>query len=562
VAVCRGEPRLVCVLAKAHVPPPHFAETFFLVPPPEASVSDADVRSAAHAAVRAAGMANGMAELEFCVSAGRITFFELNPRLIGDPGPALIERVYGIRVPELVAALATGDRTAAWRILDGMARDPLAYAALVDVRTGTELSGRIFRGLQSRQTPLPAIEAEPALANGQPIKVSSLRGPVRLSTVRIHAASAGQRAVWLRDWLSPDCIRVDRADSGGREWPGLADHWSLSQPWLTLSQGLPGLRRQATVTLYDHEGLLAGLPCWICDRPPSTYDPGLECGLRTTPTRPLMLVGSLTGYTSRLLLRPGLSAGARRSAVAGLVKRVRELAGREGVSEVWLMHADDAAVACLPGFARLRLPPVATIPLGRRGPEAWLQALPRRRRAELTKELQRWAAADCRQEQLAEIVGEAAPLLAAHNRRYGSTSTEAAMRRFLGLHADALGDAALAFTYRDEGVLTAFAFAVEWQDQLVVRVYGEVGGCRRSDALYFYLTTHLPLRLAALRAIPAVQLGPGTYAAKTLHGAVLEARWAVPLVTQFNMGPDNIAINRAHIARQLEDVPRTSRSTE
>jgi hypothetical protein len=105
--------------------------------------------------------------------------------------------------------------------------------------------------------------------------------------------------------------------------------------------------------------------------------------------------------------------------------------------------------------------------------------------------------------------------------------------------------------------MIAFSHAFEWGDRLVVRVYGELGGIARDDGLYFYLVVHQPLRFAAMRALPAVLLGPCTYRAKELHGATPLFRWAVPLATRHALHHAQRERNRSYIQGQLNDASWT-----
>ncbi len=553
VAVSRGEPRLVCVYAKAHVPPPHFAETSFLVPPPrDAPVWDTDIRAAAYDAAVAAGLQNSTAQLEFCLSDGKIKFFELNPRLMGDPGPALIERVHRVPMVELAAAIATGDRTAAWRLLDSAALEPQEAAAFVYVRAGFDRAGQTYRGLDAGRVPLSAVDVEPVLTNGDVIAVSELRGPARVATVRLAAPDDERRSAWVDHWTTPGSVRTERPGPETGPWDGQAGHWSLGQPWLRLSEQLPGLRGQVMVTVEDEAGLAVGAPCWVCDRPPSKYDPGPATGLGEGGG-PAILIGSRTGYSSRVFVRPGLAGAARAAAVEEFIHRVRGLADRESVDEAWVMHADPVTAGNLTGLPALQLPPVAEIPLGLRGHEEWLSSLPKRRRQGLRKEYTRWADQG-EVVPLADVVEEAGPLLAAHNRRFGSDTADVAMQRFLRLHAETLGESARAFVLRGPDGLVAFAFAVEWGDRLVMRTYGGLGGRRADDGLYFYLAYHLPVRFAALRGISSIELGPGAYATKLLHGASLEPRWALPLVTRQSIDGGAEERNRRFVDAELAGI--------
>ena len=591
VAVAGGRPRLLAVFAKSHVGPPYFAETWFLLPPPPgAPVWKVDVEGLATAAARAAGMANGIAHLEFCITGGKVVFFELNPRLIGEPAPALMEEVHGIPVPDLLADLAQGNGQGAWARLDALPAPRPGQAAFISVRAGSDLSGRVYRGLDFGGIPLHAIEVDQVLANGKTIRVSELRGPARVADVRLRRSPPDQCARWLRHWQEADRIRVSEADQppspspgGGRRPAGgltvrlvegaeplltpagrrlaAAAGLTSSPAWVRVSLAMPETRRLITVTVEDGQGLLALLPCWVCDPVPSTHDPAQAAGIAAGATpAPVLLAGSRAGYTSQLLLRPGLAPEARRAAAAAAADGARAAADRAGLSEAWLMYGDAPAVRDLTGAAAgpaLHLPPETAIPLGARSHEAWVASLPRRRRQELTKEARCWDGSGARVEAvpLMSVADEAGPLLAALNRRFGGTVSDSAMRRYLRLHAEAFGEAAVAFTCRVRGRLQAFSAAIEWRDELAVRVYGEERGGGRSDGLYFYLTVHTPVRFAALRALRAVSLGPGTYQAKHLHGAEPQARWAVPLATGHQLGPAALAANRAHVERELEGVP-------
>jgi hypothetical protein len=558
VAVAGGRPQLVAVFAKAHVPPPYFAETSFSLPPSvPPPVPEPVLVAALERAVGALRLRNTVAHLEFCVSGGEVVCFELNPRLLGDPGPALLTEVLGLPVAALLIDLARGaDRVALGRA--AAARRTGRWGGFVDVRIDGAAGPGSYRGLDPGGERLAAAEVHPVLARGQAVRVSALRGPARVATVRVTAGDQDERDRLLRHWTRPERVRplgplpaagptgaagavrvavhdVREVLAGRRRdllagWHALAaaGTYTCSPAWAEVSAALPGTQRARLVVAEDDLGPLAAVPCWTCRPAPSGYAPGTLLDAEPDAAG-VLLVGSRAGYHSQLPMRPGLPPDRRQATVAAVVAAACEDAAAD---EVWVMYADDeTATACVGTAPPLPLPADAVLDTSGLGHADWLALLPGDRRRKLQREVERWDRSGAHFDvvPLVEVADEAGPLLAAHNRRFGSTAADGAMCRYLMLHATAFGADAVAFTCRDAAGLLAFSFGVQWQDQLVMRAGGERDGADRRNELHFALAVHQPLRYAALAGHRRVHLGPTGDEAKLRRGAVPQPRWAVPL---------------------------------
>lgn len=563
VLVVDGRPHLLAVFSKCHVAPPYFAETTFSLPPSEDLPLPYDlIRTAVERAVTAVGLRNTMAHLEFCVAEGKVVFFELNPRLIGDPAPALLEGAVGVPLAPLLMDLARGVHGVA----PGGAADPCAtdsWSGFVDVRLDSTSNGMTYQGLDPGGVPLSTIEVHPVITRGQVVQVSPLRGPARVATVQVTASSSGERDRLLRHWASPERVRplgspstpapcrisgvlrttvwdiskVTLRDQQGlvRAWHTLTEtsSYTCSPAWAQVSAALPGTEGARLIVIEDDLGLLSAVPCWTCRPAPSGYRPWELVGAEPESDA-ILLVGSRAGYCSQFPLRGGLSDGQQRAIIEALAEAARAVADETGLQEIWAMHADDeTAKLCtaVSSGSPLQLSPDAMLPLNEMGHATWIGVQSRSRRRRLEQEAARWdrSGAHFAVVPLAEVVVEAGPLLAAHNRRFGSNATDEAMRRYLELQATAFGEDAVAFTCRDPDKLLAFSYGLQWHDQLIMRATGERGGLARRDGLYFYLSLHQPVRHAALAGYRQIHLGPTAYDAKIRRGAVLQKRWAVRL---------------------------------
>lgn len=251
---------------------------------------------------------------------------------------------------------------------------------------------------------------------------------------------------------------------------------------------------------------------------------------------PVLLVGGCSGYHSEMLLSAALDRTARLAAAKALLAECRAIAAAEGAGSLAFMYAPKPACEemseALGVPARLILTSAdAVIPLGTGVNDfnSYLARFPSARRSKLRKETEAFTAAGGRvaEYRLNKVLDQVAPLLAAHQRKYGDSVTDEEMTRYLALQDKYLGSASVVFVdERQGGRIHGFALCYSHDDALYCR---SVGLAPRGAApfAYFNLAIYAPVRHAAAHGLAAVALGLGSYQGKILRGAQLTPLWSV-----------------------------------
>jgi uncharacterized protein len=358
----------------------------------------------------------------------------------------------------------------------------------------------------------------------------------------VTAAEPGALAVSISQVTTLDAIPA-------REWDFLAGSARLyqSRNWLRWAEEYYQAPTRY-VLARDAAGDLIGavvtyLTQDIPDRPLTWYDPVqmflapyCDTSCAGQDWHPVLLVGGCSGYHSEMLLSLALD-GAGRLAVAGsLLAECRAIAAGNGAGSLAFMYAPkrtcEEMSKALGVPAQLILTSADTvIPLsvGADGFNSYLARFPSARRSKLRKEVELFAAAGGRVEEyrLSEVLDQLAPLLGAHQRKYGSPVTDEEMVRYLTLQEKYLGSISVVFVdERQDGKIYGFALCYSHDDTLYCRATGFDPNCAAPFA-YFNLTIYAPVRHAAAHGLTAVALGLGSYQGKRLRGAQLTPLWSV-----------------------------------
>jgi hypothetical protein len=204
-AVADGKARVLDVFEKYHTEPPFFDESLFLLPAPDLDQSRLPrIQEAVAAAVRALGFHSGLCHAEFCFKDDEIVFYELNPRLIGEPGGRILSGVCGLDLPALLADLACG-----MTFLPEVLRQ--GYGGFVDIRAGRELEGFAFSGIDHLDAPRGSYNLDLARPVGAVIAMPGVRGRQVLARVSFLCQSVEEQMENAEYWQSPERILSSRA---------------------------------------------------------------------------------------------------------------------------------------------------------------------------------------------------------------------------------------------------------------------------------------------------------------------------------------------------------------
>lgn len=328
------------------------------------------------------------------------------------------------------------------------------------------------------------------------------------------------------------------------DWNRLAHGRSLYQsyPWLSWAESNCGATVRY-VTARDRDGrLLGALPAYLLTTAATTwnawYDPlSVFVGEPDIERRegwfPLLLLGSLSGYHSDVLLDTTLGDDARRDVTGVLAQEARVLAGELGARSTAIMYATKtAAEALMQGWPTVTGPlPVSAntrIPATWPDLDAYVASFPGRRRYNVRRELRALSSAGHRiaETTLSQGLDVMGPLLGNVHRKHGAADTDEVTTAYLRSQADHLDDASLVFLELADDRPVGFSLSYVWGDELNVRIVG-FDYQRSAPFAYFALAYYLPLQHAMSHRLAGVNLGPGTYQAKAGRGAALEPTFAV-----------------------------------
>ncbi|NEY30957.1 GNAT family N-acetyltransferase [Streptomyces sp. PRKS01-65] len=333
------------------------------------------------------------------------------------------------------------------------------------------------------------------------------------------------------------------AEAGPHAWGRLAAGAGLYQSyeWLHWTETFTTAAVRY-VLAYDDAGELVGAtPTYLLTRPPDRfttwYDPIRLFLAPHGPTAgadarwyPLLLVGSVSGYHSEFLVRPG---GDRRAVTEALVRGSLAVAAEAGARSVAMLYAPSAtARESGPAFGGVTVPTsaeaVITLPAGGGAFDDYLARFPSARRSKLRKEAVAFAraAGEVARYSLGEVAHRVGPLLGRLQRRYGDPVRDAEMTAYLAGQAEFLDERSLVFAAESGGRLTGFTLCYVHDDTLYVRA----AGFDEEAALpfgYFNLSVYAPVRHALAHGLTEVDLGTGAYQGKTLRGAEIRPLWSL-----------------------------------
>ena len=342
------------------------------------------------------------------------------------------------------------------------------------------------------------------------------------------------------------CVELELASIEAAEWAALEGgrNLYLSYPWLCWAESSCGAA-PAYVLARDAGGRLVGaVPTYLVTGVDTSwnswYDPltvlvgdRVQAAARRPAWFPLLALGSLSGYRGEILLEPSLTQLDRRDVIGALMRRCGALAGALGAKALAMMYVSQpVAIAAAQGLAGSSKPILtsAGASIDARWPDldAFLNAAPRRRRNNMQREMEvfRTSASRVVESRLADCLEAVGPLLGNVHRRHGAEDSDRDTTDYLRSQAAHLNDVSRVFLEVLDGQPVGFSLCYEWGRRLYVRVVG-FDYERSARFAYFNLAYYLPLAHAIRRGLTCIDVGPGTYEAKTGRGAVLDPTWAL-----------------------------------
>lgn len=360
----------------------------------------------------------------------------------------------------------------------------------------------------------------------------------------------------LTTWSVPDyvgpLVHTSRVTSlaavSAAEWDSLAEHAELYQSyaylrWAEESFGLP----TTYVLARDGNWALVGAVATylmrdVPERMITWYDPVrmfLTPYVDTTGAAeqwyPVLLVGGCSGYHSEMLFSASLDEAARQEVARALLAECRALAEAEQARSIAYMYAPKKACEdfceALDAPAHLIVTSaeaVIDLDTGGQGFEDYLARFPSARRSKLRKEVQAFAGGGGRVSEcsLRDVLDEVAPLLAAHQRKYGDTVTDEQIWRILALQEKYLGAKSKVFVDQRQGGIHGFTLCYSHGKTIYSRAAG-FAPQHCAPYSYFNLAIYAPVQYALAHELTACALGLGSYQGKVLRGAELRALWSV-----------------------------------
>lgn len=252
--------------------------------------------------------------------------------------------------------------------------------------------------------------------------------------------------------------------------------------------------------------------------------------------RPQVLIGNRHGYDNALLTHPGLRLQDRQAVLAQLVSAALDLVRQDGVSTAWWPYLDHASMRALRPLLGDAVPVAmkneCSLRLQGTGFSDYLGQLSSGRRAAIRAERSKFAAAGygVSGRRLSASVDDVARLGVETVRKYGGALDVETARRMTAAQAEVLDDASVVWTCTLADRPVGVALHMDHSDTSYLRMagfdYAKMGGA----AEYFELAFYRPIERAYSLGMTNVSLGVSSYRAKTLRGALLRTRWALPLL--------------------------------
>ncbi|MFD1373410.1 GNAT family N-acetyltransferase [Actinoplanes sichuanensis] len=282
---------------------------------------------------------------------------------------------------------------------------------------------------------------------------------------------------------------------------------------------------------------IAALPTYFfADEVPRYYDPHwLLRDQWQGKRRPVLLGGCREGYLTDILANDATPDDERSAAVSAIVEEIRRR--RAEVDAV-------AAILYLPDTAMERLgsalkptdrrfvvdaEAIVTVPDG--GLRSHVDSLPRKRRASVRHDMERFARSGCRLEvaTLTDCYQKIGRLSAALLDRYGRVVDPVEeVERFRRQAENTVGMNRVFCAYLGDEMV-GFAHFVRSRDVLYARSVGFDYTVAREAALYFNLTYYAAIDFAAENGVRSINYGCDSFQTKVFKGAKLHPLWAVVL---------------------------------
>lgn len=337
---------------------------------------------------------------------------------------------------------------------------------------------------------------------------------------------------------------IARVDSV--EWTRLENGRSLYQsyPWLSWAENNCAANA-FYVLARDPAGTLVGaVPAYLLSATDTSwnswYDPltvfagdDAETKDRRSAWFPSLLVGSLSGYHSDVLVDSSLDDADQQAVTRALVLRCRSLADARHARSMAMMYAPEGTAVAVSRGGLGATAPISTSANTRIGAswsdlDAFLNSFTRRRRYNMQREIDlfRSGGSDIVVTRLSDCLRDVGPLLANVHRKHGAPDSDLDTTQYLTSQANHMNDISTVFLELADGQPVGFSLCYEWGRELHVRVVG-FDYERSARFAYFNLAYYLPLDYAIRGGFRHTHLGPGTYEAKASRGAVLDPNWSL-----------------------------------
>lgn len=331
------------------------------------------------------------------------------------------------------------------------------------------------------------------------------------------------------------------------EWTRLANGRGLyqSHPWLSWAESNCGADAFYILARNRSGSLVGAMPAYVVPSGTdgswnSWYDPltvfagdNAETDARRSAWFPLLLVGSLSGYDSDVLIDPSLNYADQATITHELMVRCQTVAKQRNVQSSAMMYAAEGAAIAVTNSWLGATQPILTSANSRiaaswRDLDAFLASFVRRRRYNIRREIDLFRASRSHvvESRLSDCLEALGPLLGNVHRKHGARDTDLDTTEYLRSQMAHLDDISRVFLEIVDEKSVGFSLCYEWGRELHVRVVG-FDYERSARFAYFNLAYYLPLEYAIRRGFSQIHLGPGTYAAKATRGAVLDPTWSV-----------------------------------
>jgi predicted N-acyltransferase len=261
---------------------------------------------------------------------------------------------------------------------------------------------------------------------------------------------------------------------------------------------------------------------------------------------PVLLLGGCSGGLTEILHAPGLDTTGRDAVTRALLARCRAIADEQNCGSLAFMYASEEACDEVRDALSVPARTIATSARAvlRLEPDAgdfdgYLSRLSWSRRRRVRAETRAFTAGGgtVTTYKLAEVMNRIAPLMAAHQRKYGNLTTDAEALEQLRVQERYLGAVSAVFVdERSGGEIRGFALGYVHNDTF----HGWACGFDAQGAApfgYFTLSYYAPIRHAVEHGLTALDFGLGSYEAKRLRGAEVVALWSV-VVPPATMTPE------------------------